>query len=285
MGADLFQLGGRRPDTLRGQPPLQIQRRDVHRQRGLHQRAGLRLGPAEALTHQPGDQRAVHRVGERVDGQPLGVLAHRQVERDVGVAVGQGDDLLDQVVHAGGEARLVGAAQHPVELPQQAFPEREQAERSLVRLGFGTLGRSTNLLDVDEGSAFEQRFELVEVGDHVPAREQQLPLRIAHPPRQRLAEADLALHEFQQLHARLSLEWLPADHGGPTGWLTKYPPRGGQGQSGVASRSAMDPCSLSARARRSRWRVPSARSTSTLTLRPSAVAVDHIDCIRVVSPT
>lgn len=133
------------------------------------------------------------------------VLADRAVDRHIGIAIDQRDELAGEGIDERRE--VVAAAQAAQQLVEPAVHLRPVVEQRELPLRFLALGRllqcalpGLDLLDVGIGAAIEQRLELGLAGHDLAAGQQQLALFVAHAERQGHTDLDVVRDQFEQLH-------------------------------------------------------------------------------------
>ncbi|MDE2566172.1 MAG: hypothetical protein KGL50_10310 [Burkholderiales bacterium] len=149
-------------------------------------------------------------MGQAVEREAAVVLAHRDEERGVALALDQGP-LHGAEFGQPGRDRLAGLqrAQQGIELPDLALEAVEPGEQARHRRGAGltVVGgararppRGRGLLGIDAGAAVDQRLKLAGVLQHLASRQQQPALAVDDAERQRLARRA----EVEQIGQRLA---------------------------------------------------------------------------------
>lgn len=175
---------------------MQLEHRDVHRQRGLEGALKIRFGPPEPARDELRDDGGAHRV---LGAQPCAVaavLAQHLENRQVRVAVDQRLQRHGGFVDGAAEARRLRVAQDLFDPchrraphPRQQHPRRRRRQRQLV----------AQLGHVDQRPAFAKRLDLLRRMQHLTARQEQPGVGLVDVERQRLPSRD-AVAELREGH-------------------------------------------------------------------------------------
>ena len=201
MLANRVALRGRDGRDLRRQARLQLEHRQVHRQRGLEQRPPARLVPAQAPRGKLAGNGGVQRMSDAIWRATGAVLPHDLKDRQIGIAIDEREHRPGRRVERACEIDLHRGAQHRSHAVQRLVPQRRQLRhRRVAGLGAGP----PQFVEVDQRAARQQGLQLLLARDELAAREQQGAVRVADVEGQRCAERDSLLDGGQRtkLHGR-----------------------------------------------------------------------------------